>query len=91
METRRRERERERERVLLAMLPARARTALLALGVVLWAAPMAEARIDKVKLNHDSRSIILVAEPFGFNENGVIEVEIGKATVFLPENSPAAD
>ena len=93
METRRRERERERERerVLLAMLPARARTALLALGVVLWAAAMAEARIDKVKLNHDSRSIILVAEPFGFNENGVIEVEIGKATVFLPENSPAAD
>ena len=64
---------------------------LFCLAVLVLAATLAEARIDKVKLNHDDRSIILVAEPFGFNENGVIEMEIGKATVFLPENSAAAD
>ena len=52
---------------------------------------LVESRIDKVRLSHDDRPLILVAEPFGFNENGVIEMEIGKVTIFLPENSATAD
>merc|ERR1712115_724184 len=59
--------------------------------VLLVTTSMVEARIDKVKLSHDDRSMILIAEPFGFNENGVIEMELGKATVFLPEGSGAID
>ncbi len=68
-----------------------ARTCAFACVIAALLLGSASARIDKVKLNHDDRGLILVAEPFGFNENGVIEIEIGESTVYLPETKTSVD
>lgn len=59
---------------------AAAAVCLLLLGV-----PAAFADIQTETLDHDDRSIILIARPFGFESNGVIDVKVSKWKVYLEE------
>ena len=56
----------------------------LFLGVV-------QGHVSHTHLSKDDRTVILVARPFGFGPNGVIEVEVSDDKIFLPENAPAAN
>mmetsp|Transcript_26161 Transcript_26161/g.49709 ORF Transcript_26161/g.49709 Transcript_26161/m.49709 type:complete len:442 (-) Transcript_26161:342-1667(-) len=54
---------------------------LLAIGI-------SEAKITDVEVKNDDRNIVLIARPFGFTRNGVIEVHMKNDKVFLPQGSP---
>ena len=50
-----------------------------------------QGHVSHTHLSKDDRTVILVARPFGFGPNGVIEVEVSDDKIFLPENAPAAN
>jgi hypothetical protein len=57
--------------------------ALLALSLSLLAC--ARGDIVKDQLDHDDRSIVLVARPFGFESNGVLDIKVSNWKVYLEE------
>ena len=57
--------------------------ALLALSLSLLA--VARGDIVKDQLDHDDRSIVLVARPFGFESNGVLDIKVSNWKVYLEE------
>ena len=57
--------------------------ALFALSLSLLA--LAHADIVKDQLDHDDRSIVLVARPFGFESNGVLDIKVSNWKVYLEE------
>mmetsp|Transcript_36210 Transcript_36210/g.43686 ORF Transcript_36210/g.43686 Transcript_36210/m.43686 type:complete len:435 (+) Transcript_36210:161-1465(+) len=56
--------------------------------LVLLCAVGAYAKITNIEVHNDDRNIILVARPFGFSRNGVIEVRFTDDKILLPEGSP---
>lgn len=46
-------------------------------------------KITAVEVKNDDRNIVLIARPFGFGMNGVIEIKLHQDKIFLPEGSPA--
>ena len=57
--------------------------ALLALSLSFLAAVRGD--IVKDQLDHDDRSIVLVARPFGFESNGVLDIKVSNWKVYLEE------
>lgn len=50
--------------------------ALLLLGLALLAPSLAAARHTYATVEHDDRAIILVAQPFGFGEDGRMNITV---------------
>ena len=47
--------------------------------------------IVKDRLDHDDRSIVLVARPFGFESNGVLDIKVENWKVYLEEGITGYD
>ena len=59
--------------------------AVAALALALSLLAVARGDIVKDRLDHDDRSIVLVARPFGFESNGVLDIKVSNWKVYLEE------
>jgi hypothetical protein len=63
----------------------------LALAALALLAAGARGDIVKDRLDHDDRSIVLVARPFGFESNGVLDIKVENWKVYLEEGITGYD
>eukprot|EP00227_Mantoniella_beaufortii_P008885 CAMPEP_0197577636 /NCGR_PEP_ID=MMETSP1326-20131121/2194_1 /TAXON_ID=1155430 /ORGANISM="Genus nov. species nov., Strain RCC2288" /LENGTH=451 /DNA_ID=CAMNT_0043140735 /DNA_START=32 /DNA_END=1387 /DNA_ORIENTATION=+ len=63
----------------------------VALALALAAVSPCAGSITKDNIVKDDRAIVLIARPFGFDPDGLIEISIKEPKVFLFENAPPAD
>jgi hypothetical protein len=56
----------------------------VALLAVLACLPRAAAKSTHAQLKHDDRSLVLLAEPFGFSETGTINLTVSDFTLWTP-------
>ena len=64
--------------------PARALAVAVALLAVLACLPLAAAKSTHAQLRRDDRSLVLLAEPFGFSEAGTINLTVSGFTLWTP-------
>ena len=70
------------------------RAPLLALLAALCAAALLPGSLGDIvsdSLDHDARSIVLVARPFGFEANGMVDVKVSNWRVYLEAGKPKYD